>query len=233
MFFSHPLIEGLLLKRYKRFFVELEHAETKEILIAHCPNTGSMQGALELPQRAFLSRAENPNRKLKYTLEILEHNGTLVGANTHNTNYLAEEAIRTGVIEEFLGFKSLVRERKYGINSRIDILLEDKNGTPTYIEVKNVSMTDMDGCSLFPDSVTERGTKHLHELMEIAAQGKRAVMLFIAQRGDVDTFAPAATVDPIYAKTLREAQQKGVEILAYNCDVSPSQILVTKKLNTL
>lgn len=231
MDFPQPLFEGILRQRYKRFLADIVTFDEK-ITTVHCTNTGSMKGVLLPPQRAWCLESNNPKRKLSMTLEILETHGELIGVNTHRTNALALEGIKKGIITELENLQQLQTEKKYGENSRIDILGMDTTGKQVYIEVKNVSLKE-GTTALFPDSVTERGTKHLRELMNMVKNGERAVMLYIAQRGDVTSFAPAKEIDPIYAKTLWEAVACGVEIYAYNCLVLPTHITVHKALKII
>ena len=212
-----PLILGRLIKRYKRFFADIL-LDDGSIVTAHCVNTGSMKGCLETDAIVGISTSDNPKRKLKYTLEIIKISGTWVGVNTSLTNRLAEEFIRENGISEIGTFKELKREVKYGVNSRIDILLETDTKN-CYIEVKNVSMV-FDGKASFPDAVSERGTKHLLELIEVVKNGKRGIMLFICQRDDALSLKPASEIDPVYAKTLQKAYDAGVEILVYKSKVS-------------
>jgi len=228
MDFPQPLFEGILRQRYKRFLADIVTSDEK-ITTVHCTNTGSMKGVLLPPQRAWCLESNNPKRKLSMTLEILETQDGLVGVNTHRTNHIALEGIQLGLIHPLQNLTDFETEKKYGQNSRIDILGKDPAGKTVYIEVKNVSFKEQD-TALFPDSITERGTKHLHELMEMVKEGHRAVMLYIAQRSDVTSFSPAKDIDPVYTKTLQEAVAKGVEIYAYSCRVSPLEIVVEKRL---
>lgn len=230
MYFPKPLIEGILQKRYKRFLGDFLIGDT--LACIHCTNTGSMKGILSTPQRAWVLKSDNLKRKLPYTLEILETPEGLVGVNTHRTNHLALEALQNKLIPELAEISIFQTEKKYGINSRIDILGMNDNGQELYIEVKNVSLAEGTR-ALFPDSVTERGTKHLHELMEMVTQGHRAVMLYIAQREDVESFSPADEIDPIYGETLRKAAAHGVEIYAYKCKVSSTEIKVISRIEVV
>lgn len=228
MLFPKTLIVGILQKRYKRFLGDFLLSDGSVIGV-HCTNTGSMKGILQTPQRAWALQSDNPKRKLPLTLEILETTEGLVGVNTHRTNHLALEALHHKLIPELADNTRYETEKTYGTNSRIDILGITEHGEETYIEVKNVSLAE-DRRAMFPDSVTERGTKHLHELMHVKSLGKRAVMLFIAQREDVDLFSPAKDIDPVYANTLKQAYEHGVELYAYNCTVSPEEVKVWRRL---
>jgi len=223
-----PLIPGRLIKRYKRFLADIQ-LEDGSVVTAHCPNSGSMLGCNLPGLPVMLSLSPNPNRKLAYTWELVQVNGYWVGLNTMLPNRLAEEAILDGTVAELQGYANLRREVSYGSErSRIDILLEGEKGH-CYVEVKNVTLVEH-GLALFPDAVTERGQKHLRELMEVVKNGHRGVLLFTVQRGDGSAVAPADAIDPTYGRLLREAVKQGVEALAYRAQVSPEQIRLTERL---
>lgn len=228
MRFPQPLVKGALIKRYKRFFVDASFPDG-EVLTAHSVNTGAMTGVLEAGNPVWFSPADNPARKLKYTWELVQANGALVGVNTSLANKLAEEGIRNGTIRELQGYETIRREVKYGTGSRIDLLLEKADAPPCYVEIKNVHMKRHEYAE-FPDAVTTRGAKHMQELALLARQGMRAVVLFIVQREDCTAFAPAADVDPGYVAALQDAMRKGVEALCYSCYVSPQEIRVNTRL---
>lgn len=219
MKFAEPLISGRLVKRYKRFLADVVLDETGEEITAHCANPGSMLGLKEPGSRVWLSKSDNPKRKLKYSWEIMEADGALVGINTAHPNRLVEEAIEEGRISGLAGYESLRREAKYGKNSRIDILLEGPAGEQTFVEVKNVHLMRDPGLAEFPDSVTARGAKHLVELADMVREGHRAAMVFLVQRPDCDRFSLASDIDPNYAKAFAEAKKAGVEAYAIGCDV--------------
>ncbi len=221
MQFSKPLIEGVLVKRYKRFLADVCLADGG-LVTAHCPNTGSMMGCVEPGFRVWLSDSDNPRRKYPLTWELVEiASGTLVGIHTGRTNALVREAIEAGRIEPLAGYADIRPEVKYGgENSRIDLLLQS-NGLPDcYVEVKNVTAAVDSGIALFPDAVTARGTKHLRELMTMTDQGSRAVVLFCVQREDVTEVRPADAIDPAYGEALRTAIAQGVEALAWQARVT-------------
>ncbi len=225
-----PLVTGTLIKRYKRFLADVE-LDSGETITAHVANPGSMMGLNAPGSKVWLSQSDNPKRKLKYSWELLEVDGALVGINTAHPNKLGQEAIENGTIKELQGYGSLRREVKYGKNSRIDILLEDgADGRPAYVEIKNVHLSRKPPLAEFPDSVTARGAKHLAELGDMVEAGHRAVMLYLVQRGDCDRFALAADIDPTYAESLDLARKRGVEVLAYGCTISPSYINVAQPL---
>ncbi|MDF1769279.1 DNA/RNA nuclease SfsA [Maricaulis sp.] len=229
MQFPTELIPGRLVKRYKRFFADVELADG-QVVTAHCANTGAMTGIKEPGLPVWLSRSDNPKRKLKFTWELVEAEGTLIGALPNLANALAEEAVNAGVITELAGYDSLRREVKYGENSRIDLLLESGGRPPCWVEVKNVHWQRGPGIAEFPDGVTARGAKHLVELAAQVASGERAVQLFIVQRSDCEVLRPAEDIDPVYARTLRESAAAGVEVLAYACEVTEKSVTITRPM---
>ncbi len=223
-----PLIPGTLIKRYKRFMADITLADGS-MVTAHCPNSGSMLGCNLPGSPVMLSKSPNPDRKLADTWELVQSNGYWIGLNTMLPNRLAEEAILDGTITELQGYDRLRREVPYGSErSRIDLLLEGAQGR-CYVEVKNVTLVE-GNLALFPDAVTERGQKHLRELMEVARNGDRGVLLFTVQRGDANSVAPADRIDPVYGRLLREAVRNGVEVLAYRASVQPEEIRLTERL---
>jgi sugar fermentation stimulation protein A len=230
MKFKNPLQIGIFQKRYKRFFADILVGE--EIVVAHTANTGSMKTCLEVGRKALISFHDSPTRKLKYSFEMIHNGKSWIGINTSLTNALAIEAIKNGVISELQGYSELKPEAKIG-QSRIDILLSNSELEQCYVEVKNVTLIDDENHAIFPDSVTERGQKHLRELMELKLLGTRAVMLFIVQREDCDSFKVEQNFDPIYCKLLREAMNTGVEVLVYQCKLSMEEIVVYKKLSLI
>ncbi len=236
MRFHAPLIKGHLIKRYKRFLADVK-LESGEVVTAHCANSGSMLSVNEPGSEVWLSPAKNKGRKLKFTWELIRCKDFLVGINTQHPNKLVAEAIQNEKVPELAGFSELKREVKYGENSRIDILLKDSQKGLCYVEVKNVTMRrglSKDTPVEFPDAVTSRGTKHLFELSTMVQAGHRAAMFYLVQREDgISGVAIANDIDPLYGEALGEAQAVGVQILAYGCTVSPSEIKVTKRLKFL
>lgn len=230
MKFKTPLHAGIFQKRYKRFFADIKMGE--EIVVAHTANTGTMKTCLAEGWDALISFHDSPTRKLKYSFEMIHNGFTWIGINTSLTNRLAIEAIQNGVITELQGYTQLKPEAKIG-QSRIDILLSNSEADQCYVEVKNVTLIDEENYALFPDSVTERGQKHLRELLALKRQGIRTVMLFIVQREDCHTFKVDQDIDPAYCKLLKEVMSAGVEVLVYQCRLSPEEILVHKKLNII
>lgn len=227
MRFSSPLVSGRLVKRYKRFLADVI-LDSGEEVTAHCANPGSMLGLREPGARVFLSLSDNPARKLKYSWEIVEADGALVGINTAHPNGLVEEALTARLIPELAGFSGLRREVKYGRNSRIDILLEGLDGRPVYVEVKNVHLMRQAGLAEFPDSVTARGAKHLVEMGDMVAEGARAAMVYLVQRPDCGHLSFAADIDPAYAAAFVAAKARGVEAYAIGCRVTPEEIVAER-----
>ncbi len=228
---SKNFLTGKFIKRYKRFFVDVQ-LDSKKIVTAHCPNTGSMMGLLEKDNLVYLTEADDPNRKLKFTLEAIQSNGAIVGVNTHRANRIVEEAINNGKISELGKIVSFKREVKYGKNSRIDFLVQTKK-EEIYVEVKNVTLSRDKSIAEFPDAVTERGLKHLIELSTLPAKSVRAVMLFLVQRDDCSKFKIAADIDNKYAGTFKKVKKMGVEPLCYDCSFDKNGISVNKKLKIL
>jgi sugar fermentation stimulation protein A len=228
MRFDPPLTTGILVRRYKRFLADVTIEGREET--AHCANPGSMLGLAEPGSRIWLSTSSNPSRKLRLSWELVESAGGLVGINTGYANRLAEEALRAGRIEALAGYGSLRREVAYGKGSRVDFLLEDAGRPPCYVEVKSVTLK-RGATAEFPDAVTARGTRHLRELIAMRQAGFRAVMLFLAQRGDCRRLTIAGDIDPAYEAALGQARQAGVEMLAYACEVDPSGIELAGKLD--
>ena len=232
MKFSDPLVRGKLIKRYKRFLVDIE-LESGKVVVAHCANPGSMMNLLLPDAEVWLSLASNPNRKLKYTWEMIRYEDTLIGLNTSLPNKIVEDAIQQDLVAEFTEYDSLKREVKYGENSRIDILLQSSNLPDCYLEVKSVTLKrpeNGNNLAEFPDSVTVRGTKHLHELSGQVANGNRAAMFYLVQREDCNRLSIAGDIDPNYANAFIAARKAGVEMLCYGCSISPEAIKIRQKL---
>lgn len=230
MKFSTPLIQGTLIKRYKRFLADIQLADGS-IVIAHCPNTGAMTGCAEPGWKVWLSPSNNPKRKLLFTWEVvLTDQLNWIGINTQKANILVKEAIQETNIAELAGYKTLQGEVRFGEeNSRIDFLLTDPEKSDCYVEVKSVTLLD-NNAGYFPDSKTLRGQKHLRELNLIAKQGKRAVLFFCVQHSGIQSVQVAKHIDPDYAKELKQAMLNGVQILCYSCHVSPEKININQSL---
>lgn len=227
MRFKSPLLRGTLIQRYKRFLADVRLA-SGEVVTAHCTNTGSMMGCKEPGSEVYISRSDNQNRKLLYTWELIKADNTWVGINTMHPNKLVPEAVTAGVIAELCGFNTIRREVKVSEHSRLDLCLEGKNGN-CFVEVKNVTLA-VNGAAAFPDAVSERGTRHLKELMRLKRQGHRAAIVFVIQRSDCDSFRPADEIDQEYGRWLRRAIKAGVEALPYRAKVTPKEILLTEKI---
>ena len=227
MEYSPPLIEGTIIKRYKRFLVDVE-LKDGEVITAHSANTGSMKTCLEPGWKCLLSFHDNPKRKLKYGLEMTSNGSTWIGVNTHLPNKIVLEAIKNGEIKELEGYDFIKPEYKVG-DSRIDIFLS-RGDQQCFVEIKNVTMLGDKGTVLFPDSKTERGQKHLRELAGLIKKGHRGVMFYLVQREDVDLFMPATEIDPEYSRLLEEGHKNGLEILVYQCWVKRDGIKIRKPL---
>lgn len=227
MNFNSPLISGTILKRYKRFFVDVT-LEDGSIVTAHCPNTGSMKTCLETSWPCLLSHHNNPKRKLKYGLEMTSNGSTWIGVNTQLPNILVRDAIKNGEILELKGYSNIQSEFKLG-KSRIDLYLSNDK-EDCFVEIKNVTLLGPNKEALFPDAVTERGKKHLEELIALKKAGKRACMFFLVQREDVSSFRPAHEIDPEYSQKLKEAYDLGVEVLVYQASLSEKDIKISKAL---
>lgn len=216
MKFPEPLVEGRLIRRYKRFLADVRLSDGREVT-AHCPNTGSMLGCQPTEGRVWLSESNNPKRKLRYTWELVETApGMLACVNTARPNAQAQEAIGAGRVGPLTGYRYCRPEVKYGSErSRIDLLLSGHETKPdAWVEVKNVTLAE-NGQGFFPDAVTERGQKHLRELMAQVAGGDRAVLFFVVNHTGIETVRPADHIDARYGQLLREACDAGVEVLAY------------------
>jgi sugar fermentation stimulation protein A len=224
LLFDPPLVEGRLIARYKRFLFDAE-LEDGSVITGNCPNTGSMLGLTTPGSRIFMSVHDKPSRKYPHQFEMIEADGTLVGVNTGMPNRIAGEAIRAGLIPSLGPYPDQARERRYGVNSRIDLLLSGQGLPDAYVEVKNVHFSRTPGLAEFPDTRTERGAKHLQELGDMAQRGHRAIMLYVIQRADCSALRICGDLDPVYAASFRRARDRGVEAYALDCTVSRAQIM--------
>ncbi|GGY80095.1 sugar fermentation stimulation protein [Cellvibrio zantedeschiae] len=226
------LYPATLVLRYKRFLADVILADGEAITV-HCPNTGSMKNCIQPMSPCWYSTSASAARKYPHTLEIVTTpDGDLAGINTARSNGLVAAAICSGVIAELQGYSDIRREVVYGNEkSRIDFLLTHEN-KKCYVEVKNVTLMEAKGHGLFPDAVSERGTKHLRELMQMVREGHRAVLLYCVQHTGIEWVEPADAIDPLYGKTLREAIAAGVEVIAYRAEIEPekNKIVLAKKL---
>jgi len=229
MDFPDTLLRGRLIKRYKRFMADVI-LDSGETITAHCANTGAMLGVQEADSEVWLSPARNPDRKLKFTWELIRIGGGLVGINTAHPNKIVAEAIEGGKIPELTGYDTLRREVKYGKNSRVDILLSQDGKPDCYVEIKNVHLMRVAGVAEFPDSVSSRAAKHQGELADMVKQGARAVIFYLCQREDCDNFRLAADIDPDYAAAAKAARETGVEAMCYACTLTPEAIAVSRHL---
>ena len=230
MQFDPPLQPAILLKRYKRFLADVITPDGRELTL-HCPNTGAMTGCAAPGDTVWYSTSDNAKRKYAHTWELTEtQQGAVICVNTLRANSLAKEASSAGIIPELSGYNQLKSEVKYGEeNSRIDIMLQADDRQNCYIEVKSVTLAENEQ-GYFPDAVTERGQKHLRELMSVAAEGQRAVIFFAVLHSAITRFSPARHIDEKYAQLLSEAQQRGVEILAYKAEISAEGMALKKSL---
>jgi sugar fermentation stimulation protein A len=231
MRFPLPLIRGTLIQRYKRFLADVRLADGS-VVTATCPNTGSMMGLTTPGSPVWLSESDSPTRKYRHTWELVEADlgagPTLVGINTNHPNKLVAEAIAARRVKALAGYPGLRREVNYGRNSRIDLLLECVDKGLCYVEIKNVHLSRRHGLAEFPDSVTERGTKHLAELSDMVRGGHRAVMIYLIQRGDAKRLSLARDVDPNYGAAFDAARAAGVEAIALRCRMGTEEIRVDR-----
>jgi sugar fermentation stimulation protein A len=216
-----PLIFGTLIRRYKRFLADVELVDGT-VITAHCPNTGRMTTCAEPGWQVALSDSGNPKRKYRYTWELVHNGDCWICVHTGRANEMAFEAVSKGTISELAGFAEVLREQTFG-NSRFDLLLREGEKC-CYAEVKNVTLLSDDGCYAFPDAVTERGRKHLLELIDVVKAGHRAAMLYVIPRSDGTAFRAAHEVDPAYADALASAVSAGVEVYAWQAAVSPAEL---------
>lgn len=232
MKFIKPLVTGRLVRRYKRFLADIV-LDSGEDVTAHCANPGAMLGLTAEGNRVWLSKSDNPSRKLAWSWEIVEadfgRGPELAGINTAHPNTIVAQALEAGAISELSGYSSLRREVKYGRNSRVDILLEYDDRPPCYVEIKNVHLMRQPGLAEFPDSVTARGAKHLDELADMVEQGARAMMIYLIQM-DADAFALASDIDARYAAAFDRAGNRGVQAIALACKVTPEEISISKRV---
>jgi sugar fermentation stimulation protein A len=229
MDFPQPLVRGHLVQRYKRFFADVV-LDDGTPLTAHCPNPGAMLGLNTPGLPCWISRSDDPKRKLAHTLELVEVDGGLVGINTLHPNRLVAEALAADAIPEVSGYASIRREVRYGENSRVDFLLESPDRTRCWLEIKNCHLMRTPGLAEFPDCVAARSAKHLRELEAMVEVGERAVVLFVVQRTDCTEFSACAELDPKFAAALDHAAAVGVEVLVYACDMDVGGVRIGHRI---
>ena len=226
MKFTSSLIKGKLIKRYKRFFTDIE--VNNKILTAHCPNTGSMMGLLNEGNDVWVTKHNDPKRKLKFTLEMIKVNKRIIGVNTHRANRIVEHGLNNKLITEFKSIKKIKVEFKYSDDTRFDFLCDKK-----ILEVKNVTLVRENNIAEFPDAVTSRGSKHLKMLINSIKKGYKPYVLFLTQIQDIDKFKIAKDIDANYYKNYIEAKKAGVNFIAYRCYLSSEKIKIEKKINII
>jgi len=227
MRFDNKLLQGTLIKRYKRFFVDIKY--NNKIIVAHCPNSGSMKGLLTEGNKVWFSKAENPNRKLKYTLQIIDIKKNMIGVNTHLTNKIVLEALERKKIKSLSKFHNIKSEVKFSDNTRFDFLITN-NKDKCFLEVKNVTLVRKSGVAEFPDSITSRGSKHLNELISAKKKGYESYILYLIQRNDCKSFKIADDLDEVYKNNFDIALKNGVKMLCYDCKLSNEEIIINNQI---
>ena len=230
MRFKERLLQGTLVKRYKRFFADIKYKN--KIITAHCPNSGSMMGLLNKGNKAWFSLSDNPNRKLKYTLEILEVRNKKVGINTQLTNKIVLEALKYKKIDSLVKFNHIKTESKFSDDTRFDFLLSN-NKKKCFLEVKNVTLLREKKIAEFPDAITSRGTKHLKELCNAKKKGYQSYILYLIQREDCDSFKIAEDIDKDYEIAFKKAIKNGIQILCYNCKLTNKEIKLNNRVKLI
>ena len=226
MKFTSTLIKGKLIKRYKRFFVDIK--VNNSILTAHCPNTGSMMGLLDQENDVWITKNDNPNRKLKFTLEMIKVNKSLIGVNTHRANRIVEHGLKNKLFKEFKFVKKIKPEFKFSSDTRFDFLC-DKN----IIEVKNVTLTRNKELAEFPDAITARGSKHLLKLIDSKEKAYKPFVLFLTQIQGIKNFRIAKDIDKDYYQNYLTAKKAGVKFMAYRCSLNSKEIKIEKKIKII
>ena len=230
MKFKETLLQGIFIKRYKRFFVDIKYKN--KIITAHCPNTGSMMGLLSKKNNVLFSKTDNPNRKLKYTLQIIKNQNRLVGVNTHLTNKLVSESLINKKIKTLAKFNLIQSEVKFSEKTRFDFLISNDK-EKCFVEVKNVTLSRENKIAEFPDSPTSRGIKHLNDLSLAIQKGFKAYILYVIQRNDCKFFKIATDIDKNYKFSFEKALKNGVKILCYNCKLSNEEIKLNKEVKLI
>jgi len=227
MKFKKTLLQGTLIKRYKRFFIDIKYKNKS--ITAHCPNTGSMLNLLNKDNKVYFSKTDNPKRKLKYTTHIIEVNKSLVGVNTHLTNKIVLEALKFKKIKSLAKFNNIQTEVKFSDHTRFDFLLSNVN-KKCFLEVKNVTLSRKSNIAEFPDSITSRGTKHLNELIKAKKKGFESCILYLIQREDCNSFKIAKDIDEEYKIAFDNALKNKVTILCYDCNLNNKEIKINKQI---
>ncbi len=228
MKFKERLLQGTLIKRYKRFFADIKYKN--KIITIHCPNSGSMMGLLNKSNKVWFSRSDNPSRKLKYTLEIIEIEKEMVGVNTLLTNKIVLDALKQKKIKNLIKFNNIKTEVKFSDNTRFDFLISN-NKKKCFLEVKNVTLSRKKEVAEFPDAVTSRGTKHLNELINAKKKGFQSYILYLIQREDCTSFKIAEDIDPEYKNSFNKALNNGVKMLCYDCKLNNEEIKLNNKIS--
>ncbi len=229
MNFENELIPGVLIKRYKRFFVDIKLKD--KIITAHCPNPGSMFNLLDKGNLVWITKSDNENRKLKYTLQIIEVNNSKFCVNTHITNKIVHESLEKKIIKRLNHYNLIRAEKKFGNNTRFDFLLTNsKNNKKAFLEVKSVTLNRTNKHAEFPDAVTSRGKKHLKNLVLANNQGYESYLLFLVQIENCESFGIASDIDPEYFKSFKEATKNNVKVLCYDCKFSTKGIILNKEV---
>ena len=232
MDFENELIPGVLIKRYKRFFVDIKLKN--KVVTAHCPNPGSMINLLKSGNPVWITKTDNKNRKLQYTLQIIEINNIKYCINTHITNKVVQESLQNKLINELKEYTLIRPEKKFGKNTRFDFLLyNNKKDKKAFLEVKSVSLSRKEGHAEFPDAVTTRGKKHLENLMLANNQGYESYLMFLIQIEDCKTFGIASDIDPEYSSVFKEALKKNVKVICYDCKFLNKGIEINNKIKIL
>ena len=227
MKFKNKLLQGTLVKRYKRFFVDIEYQN--KTITAHCPNSGSMMGLLGVGNKVWFTETDNPKRKLKYTLQIISENKKLVGINTHLTNKIVLEALNKKKIKKLIKFNNIKSEVKFSDNTRFDFLISNKK-KKCFLEIKNVTLVRTDNIAEFPDAITSRGTKHLRELINAKKKGYESYIFYLIQRQDCKSFKIAKDIDEEYKNVFDLAIKNGVKVLCYDCKLNNEEIIINNQI---
>ena len=230
MEFTKSLIKGKLIKRYKRFFVDVKL--NKEIVTAHCPNTGSMRGLLDKNNDVYLLKNNDPKRKLKYGLEIIKAHNNLIGVNTHMANKIVNHGLKNNLIKELKNSDKINAEVFFNKETRFDFLTE-KQKQKSFIEVKNVTLFRDKKTAEFPDAITSRGSKHLLTLIDAIKKGYKTYLIFLVQIQNMEYFKIAKDIDNEYYENYLKAKKAGVNFLAYRCKISSKEILIDKKIKII